>query len=88
MYLIKLIGIKILISVKYQLEQKKIKWNKKINTKINLKSENKQENFFFFFLQKNLTQLEINPDKQDHPNPNNTMEINNVYYEWTSPMIL
>ena len=58
-----------------------------INTKINLKSENKQEKDFFF-LQKDLTQLEINPDKQDHPNLNNTMEINNAYYEWTSPMRL
>ena len=58
-----------------------------MNTNINLKSENKQEKVFFFW-QKYLIQLEINPDKQDHPNLNNTMEINNAYYKWTSPMRL
>ena len=51
-----------------------------------MKQENKQEKVFF--LGKDLTQLEINLDKQDHPNPNDTIEINNAYYEWTSPMIL
>ena len=83
--------LKILISVKCQLEQNSIKLNKKINTNINLKTENKQEKDLFIYLfivWKDLTQLEINPDKQDHPNLNNTMEINNAYYEWTSPMRL
>ena len=67
MYLIKLIGIKILISVKYQLEQKQIKLNKKINTKSNQEVENKQEKKKRKKNANLINTTGINPDKQDHP---------------------